>query len=63
MLGALAPRMGPLGAKPVEKRRGIGSKDTPLVPHEQTGQQFVNLSTFRCTDLKRNAVRPEKEEL
>jgi hypothetical protein len=52
----LARGMRPLGAKPVEKRRGFGSTDTPLVPHEQ---EFVFLSTSRCTGLKRNAVRPE----
>jgi hypothetical protein len=45
-----------LGAKLVAKGRESDPKDTPLVPHEQ---EFVFLLTSRCTDLKRNAVRPE----
>jgi hypothetical protein len=45
-----------LGAKLVAKGRESDPKDTPLVSHEQA---FVFLSTSRCTDLKRNAVRPE----
>jgi hypothetical protein len=40
----------------VAKGRESDPKDTPLVTHEQA---FVFLSTSRCTDLKRNAVRPE----
>jgi hypothetical protein len=45
-----------LGAKLVAKGRESDPKDTPLVSHEQA---FVFLSTSQCTDLKRNAVRPE----
>jgi hypothetical protein len=45
-----------LGAKLVANGRETDPKDTPLFPHEQ---EFVFLSTSRCTDLKRNAVRPE----
>jgi hypothetical protein len=45
-----------LGAELVATGRESDPKDTPVIPHEQA---FVFLSTSRCTDLKRNAVRPE----